>query len=90
MVNKRKNGAESAVPSKRSRQLDPGERNAARRKGGGPGGQPSAFAVSTDDGDGDEPGFMSTREAMAYLRTVRYEPFARPARNPLDRQLMGK
>lgn len=48
-----------------------------------PTGQPSVFAVSADDSDESDPAVASTREAMEYLRTVRYEPFAPRPRNPL-------
>jgi hypothetical protein len=83
MASKRKSSSETSNPAKRLRQLAPGNHNAPRRNRGQPSGQPSVFAVSADDSDDGDPAIASTKEAMAYLRTVRYVSFTPPPRNRL-------
>jgi hypothetical protein len=79
MGKKRKSTSDTPHSAKRWRPLAPGDQDTAsssssgRRTRGQPYGQASAFAVSADDCEDGDAGVASTKEAMAYLRTVRYE-----------------
>ena len=84
MGEKRKSSSETSPSAKRSRPVAPGDQDtasSARRNWAKPTGQSTVFAVSAGDSEDDDTGFASTREAMAYLRTVRYAFSSRLSRS---------